>query len=160
QKRVIDAIAHRNNDIAQDFLSHWKKNSSVTSLPDGVCYEILRTGNGAPPKPTQTVKVRYVARLINGEEVTAFDPGDIILVTNHLNIGLFEGFQKLSLSGKMKLYLPPALVAEQVEIADAPPGSALVYQIEMLGVRNTAAGDLADELVPPAPDAPPPGYSG
>lgn len=160
QKIVIDAIARRNAAAAQEFLSHWKNSSPVANLPDGVCYEILSTGTGAFAKPTQTVNVHYVARLIKGAEITEFDPGDIILVTNHLNVGLFEGFQKIRVDGKMKLYLPPALAAEQVEEADAPPGSALVYEIEMLGVKDTPAGDLADELVPPAPDPPPPAYSG
>jgi FKBP-type peptidyl-prolyl cis-trans isomerase len=160
QKRVIDAIARRNAAAAQDFLNHWKHGASVTNLPDGVCFEILHSGTGAYARPTQTVNVHYIARLINGNEITEFDPGDIILVTNHLNIGLFEGFQKIGVGGKMKLYLPPALAAEQVEMAGAPPGSALVYEIEMLGVKDTAPGDLADEQVPPAPDPPPPAYSG
>jgi FKBP-type peptidyl-prolyl cis-trans isomerase len=160
QKRVIDAIARRNAAAAQNFLNHWKESAAVTNLPDGVFYEILTAGNGTFARPTQTVNVHYIARLINGAEITEFDPGDIILVTNHLNVGLFEGFQKIGVGGKMKLYLPPALAAEQVEIAGAQPGSALVYEVEILGVRDTPAGDLADELVSPAPDPPPPAYSG
>jgi len=160
QQKVIDAIARRNATAAQDFLNHWKESSPVTNLPDGVCYEILSAGNGTFAKPAQTVNVHYIARLISGDEITEFGPGDLILATNHLNAGLFEGFQKIRVRGKMKLYLPPALAAEQVEIAGAPAGSALVYEIEMLGVKDTSAGDLADELVPPAPDPPPPGYSG
>jgi len=160
QKRVIDAIARRNTAAAQDFLNHWKQSTLVSNLPDGVCCEILHAGNGTIARPTQTAKVHYIARLINGDLITEFDPGDVILVTNHLNVGLFEGFQKIGVGGKMKLYLPPTLAAEQVEIAGAPPGSALVYEIEMLGVKDTSPGDLADELVPPAPDPPPPAYSG
>lgn len=160
QKRVIDAIASRNAAAAQDFLNHWKESAAVTKFPDGVYYEILGRGNGTFARPTQTINVHYIARLINGDVITEFDPGDIILVTNHLNQGLFEGFQKISVGGKLKLYLPPALAAEQVEIAGAPPGSALVYDIELLSVKATSPGDLADELVPPAPDPPPPGYSG
>lgn len=160
QKKVIVAVSIRNNAAAQDFLKQWKAKEKVVSLPDGVCFEILRTGDDTFAKPTQTVNVHYIARLINGAEITEFDPGDIILVTNHLSFGLFEGFQKIGVGGKMQLYLPSNLAAEQVEIAGAPPGSALVYEIDMLGVKKTSAGDLADELVPPAPDPPPPPYSG
>lgn len=160
QKRVMDAIARRNFAAAQQFLDQWKENGPVTSLPDGASFKILSDGNGAPPKPTQTVNAHYLARLINGDEITEFGPGDIILVTNHLNQGLFEGFQKIGTGGKMELYLPPALAAEQVEIADAPHGSALVYEIEMLGIKETPADDLADAQLPPAPDPPPLAYSG
>jgi FKBP-type peptidyl-prolyl cis-trans isomerase len=160
QQKVIDAIAYRNATAAQDFLNHWKESDSVVSLPDHVSYEIIRPGNDSFAKPAQTVNVHYIARLINGDEITEFGPDDIILVTNHVNPGLFEGFQKIGPGGRMKLYLPPALAAEQVEIASAPPGSALVYEIQMLDVKDTPAGDLADETVPPAPDPPPPAYSG
>ncbi len=150
----------RNATAAQDYLNHWKESNSVAGLPDGVSYEIIRPGNDTYAKPTQTVSVHYIARLINGDEITEFGPDDIILVTNHVNPGLFEGFQKIGAGGRMKLYLPPALAAEQIEIASAPPGSALVYEIQMLDVKDTPAGDLADETVPPAPDPPPPAYSG
>ncbi len=160
QQNVIDAIAHRNAVAAQDFLNHWKESASVASLSNGVSYEIIRPSNGALAKPAQTVNVHYLARLINGDEITEFGPDDVILVTNHLNLGLFEGFQKIGPGGRMKLYLPPALAAEQVAMAGASPGSALVYEIQMLDVKETPAGDLADALVPPAPDPPRPGYSG
>lgn len=160
QERVIAAIKRRNGEAAQQFLTHWHASGPVTDLPDGVDFTIVKAGNGGPATPMQTVTVHYFARLINGTEITEFGPDDLILVTNHLSQGLFEGFQKIGVGGKMTLYLPPDRAQGLVDIAGAPPGSALVYDIDLVGIKDTPASDLADALVPPAPDAPPPPYSG
>jgi len=160
QKGVIAAIKSRNLAAAEDFLKRWEEDGRVTRLPDGVCFEIVQAGSGVPAQPAQTVRVHYVARLINGTVVTEFGPDDVILVTNHLNGGLFEGFRKVGPGGKMKLYLPPELAEEQVQMAGASPGSALVYEVEVLGSRDTPPDDLAAAQLPAAPDPPPPAYSG
>lgn len=160
QAPVIDAIRRQSALEAEQFLAAWKSRAKVAELPDGVCYEILQHGTGEFPKPAQTVKVHYIAHLVNGSQISEFGPDNIILVTNHLNTGLFEGFQKLDRGGKMKLYLPPALASDEIEIAGQPHGSALVYEIEMSAIKDTPTNELADALVPPAPETAPPGYSG
>ncbi len=160
QGKVFRAIELDSATTADRFLRQWKADGSVMALADGVGIKILQAGDKAHPKPQQTVKVHYFARLLNGSEVTEFGPDDLILVTNHLNVGLFEGFQQVGKRGKLQLFLPPALAVHQVEMADAPRGSALICEIEMLGIGDTPPDDLAAALVPPAPESPPPGYSG
>jgi FKBP-type peptidyl-prolyl cis-trans isomerase len=160
QQKVIEAIKRQSAKDAEAFLANWEKSATVTELPDGVRYEIVRGGGGTFARPTQTVRVHYVARLVNGTIVVEFGADDIILVTNHLSRGLFECFQKIGVEGKVRLYLPPPMAEHEVEIAGAPHGSALVYEVEMLGVKDTSANELADALVPAAPESPPPPYSG
>ena len=160
QKDVIAAIKQRNLAAAENFLTHWETGGRVMRLPDGVCFEIVQPGEGAPPRPMQTAKMHYIARLIDGTVVTEFGPDEVILVTNHLNRGLFEGFQKIGPGGKMRLYLPPELADEQVQMAGMSPGSALVYEVEMLGAKDTPPDDLAAAQIPAARDFPPPAYSG
>jgi FKBP-type peptidyl-prolyl cis-trans isomerase len=159
QQKVIAGIERRSAREAETFLAEWKKSAGVAELPDGVQYEVIRSGSTVA-RPMQTVKVHYVARLVNNAVISEFGPDNLILVTNHLNRGLFEGFQRIGIGGKMKLYLPPALTEHEIEIASAPHGSALVYEVEMLGARDTPTNELADALVPAAPESPPPGYSG
>ncbi len=159
QEKVIEAIKRRSASEAETFLTGWKRSAAVTELPDGVHYEIFKSGD-AVARPMQTVKVHYIARLVGGAIVSEFGPDDLILVTNHLNRGLFEGFQKIGVGGRMKLYLPPDLTEHEVEIAGAPHGSALIYEVELLGVKETPTNDLADALIPAAPESPPAAYSG
>jgi FKBP-type peptidyl-prolyl cis-trans isomerase len=159
QQKVIEAIERQSAREAEAFLVKWKNRATVVELPDEVRYEIIRGGEPTA-RPRQTVKVHYVARMVNGAIHSEFGPDDLILVTNHLNRGLFEGFQKVGAGGKMNLYLPPALTEHEIEMAGAPLGSALVYEVEMLGVHDTPPNELADALVPAAPESPPPAYSG
>ncbi|HEU6447177.1 MAG TPA: FKBP-type peptidyl-prolyl cis-trans isomerase [Verrucomicrobiae bacterium] len=160
QRKVVAAIKHRSAAEAGQFLAAWKKTAIVDELPDGVQFEIVRKGDAVFPRPMQTVRVHYLARLVNGSVLSEFGPDNLILETNHLDRGLFEGFQKIGVGGKIKLYLPPAFVEKEIEMAGAPHGSALVYEIEMLGATNTPADVLADALAPSAPDPSPPAYSG
>jgi FKBP-type peptidyl-prolyl cis-trans isomerase len=159
QQKVIEGIERQCAREAETFLTKWKNSATVVELPDEVRYEIIRSG-GITAQARQTVKVHYVARLVNGAIHSEFGPDDLILVTNHLNRGLFEGFQKMGVGGKMRLYLPPALTEHEIEMAGVQRGSALVYEVEMLGVRDTPANELADALVPAAPESPPSAYSG
>lgn len=159
QQKVIETIQRQSAHEADSFVANWKKTATVTELTEGVRYEVIR-GGGTLARATQTVKVHYLARLVSGAIVSEFGPDDLILVTNHLNRGLFEGFEKIGVGGEMKLYLPPALAEHEIEMAGAPHGSALVYQVEMLGVKDTATNELADALVPAAPESAPPEYSG
>ena len=52
------------------FFAKLKENKAVTELPSGLRYEIVKQGDGAAPKPTDTVKVHYTGTLIDG---TVFD---------------------------------------------------------------------------------------
>jgi FKBP-type peptidyl-prolyl cis-trans isomerase len=53
-----------------DFFAKLKENKAVVELPSGLRYEIVKQGDGAVPKPTETVKVHYTGTLIDG---TVFD---------------------------------------------------------------------------------------
>ena len=130
------------------FLTEVKKKAGVISLPSGLCYEILKPGEGPAPKPSDTVKAHYVGALING---TVFDSSvqrgePVEFPLDQVIPGWTEGLQKISKGGKIKLYVPPQLAYGDDGRPGIPPASTLVFEIEILDIRPT----------PPAPATPAP----
>jgi FKBP-type peptidyl-prolyl cis-trans isomerase FklB len=77
QKKMADAEAAKmkqeadtNAKKSSSFLADNAKKSGVTTTASGLQYEVLSTGKGAKPKPTDKVKVNYEGRLADG---TLFD---------------------------------------------------------------------------------------
>jgi FKBP-type peptidyl-prolyl cis-trans isomerase len=161
RRRLVQARERENSAEAESFFSRLKKRAEIRQLADGVCYEVVRPGTNPLPKPEQTLYVHYTGRLLNGREFTQFGPLDLILVTNHTVCpGWQEALQKVGKGGEIRLYLPPPLSEEDAFRWGVPPGSALVFEVELLDVKETSRQDLADATVPPAPEPPPPPPSG
>jgi FKBP-type peptidyl-prolyl cis-trans isomerase len=59
-----------NRSAGEEYLAHNKMRKEVTTLPDGLQYEVLKMGDGAKPKATDQVLVHYHGTLIDG---TVFD---------------------------------------------------------------------------------------
>lgn len=122
-------------------------NKSVVKLPSGLRYEIVKPGTGATPKPGQLVSIRYTGALANGQvfdsNVENPEPAEFLLQAaspqspNGVIPGMFEGLQKTGVGGKLKLHIPPALAYGDDGAPGAiPPGATLVFDIEIVGVKD------------------------
>src|SRR6185312_6447212 len=128
------------------FLTQVKKQPGVTVLPSGLCYEISKLGEGAPPKLTDTVTAHYTRALIDGtvfvSSVQRGEPVTFLLAS--MIPGWTEGLQKIGKGGKIKLYIPPVLAFGDDPRPGIPPASTLVFDVEILDIKAT----------PPAPVTP------
>jgi FKBP-type peptidyl-prolyl cis-trans isomerase len=151
------AITARNEAAAKEFFVSLKKNTNVVELPNGLCYEILKRGDGTFPKPTQTVNIHYLGHLTDGTEFAEFGPLDHILVTNHpVCRGWVDAMQKLDRGGRMKLCVPPPFSEAEAIPLGLQPGVARVYDVELFAIKDTSPDDLANATLPPAPESEPP----
>jgi FKBP-type peptidyl-prolyl cis-trans isomerase len=66
--------------------------------------------------------------------------------------GWTEGLQKINQGGKIKLYIPAALGYGDQGTPNIPPGSLLVFEVELLEVKTPPAPEAAPAL--PAVPAP------
>jgi len=160
REKLVSAIIRENASQARNFFHDLKQNTNIAELPDGLCYETLKPGGGPFPKPQQTVTVHYTGRLMDGTEFVQMENYDVVLVTNRISTCLFEGIQKTKRGGTIKLYVPPPLPEGDDVRLGIPPGSTMVYEIELLDIKDTSPDDLAIALLPPAPEPPAPPPSG
>jgi FKBP-type peptidyl-prolyl cis-trans isomerase len=140
QTVILENIKNKNLGQAAAFFTKLKEDKNVVELPDGLRYEIVVAGTGAFPKPTDTVKVNYTGALIDGSVFDSSErqgkPMDIQL--DKVIAGWTEGLQKISKGGKIKLFVPPQLGYGDDGRPGIPPGSVLVFDVELLDV--TPAG--------------------
>jgi FKBP-type peptidyl-prolyl cis-trans isomerase len=141
------------------FFAKLKENKNVVELPSGLRYEIVKPGEGAFPKPTETVKVHYTGALVNG---TVFDsslqprePGAAVVPVefplDSVIPGWTEGIQKINKGGKIRLYVPPHLGYGDEGRPGIPPASTLVFDVELLDIKPTPAEPAS--IAVPAPAA-------
>ena len=137
------------------FFAKLKENKAVTELPSGLRYEIVKQGDGAAPKPTDTVKVHYTGTLIDGtvfdSSVQRNEPAEFQL--DQVIPGWTEGLQKVNKGGKIKLYVPPQLAYGDDARGNIPPSATLTFEIELLDIKASAPAPVAP-VAPATPATP------
>ena len=136
--------------LGSAFFTKLKENKNVVELPSGLRYEIVKAGTGAVPKPGQLVTIHYSGALANGQvfdsSIQRGEPIDMLLQPGQLIDGMVEGLQKVAVGGKITLFIPPSLGYGDQGNQGIPPGATLVFEVEVLGVK-----DAPKEAAAPAP---------
>lgn len=121
------------------FLETNGKRAGVTTTPEGWQYEVIKAGtDNTKPKLTDKVKVHYHGTLING---TIFDSSvdkgaPIVYPVNGFIIGWQQALQMMTVGSKWKLYVPADLAyGDNSPGPTIPPGSTLVFEMELLGIE-------------------------
>lgn len=145
QSAYVAKLKNKNMTVNQDYFTKLKENKAVVELPSGLRYEIVQAGNGPTPKATETVRVHYVGKLIDGTEfdssVKRGEPAEFPL--DQVIPGWTEGIQKMNKGGKIRLYVPPHLAYGDDGRPGIPPGSTLVFDVELLDIKAAAAAPAA-----------------
>jgi len=126
----------------QAFFETLKSNPKVKLLQDGLYYEVLTEGTGAKPTMEDEINVHYKGALANGKVFdSSYDRGrPIDLSLAQVIRGWQIGIPLMSVGSKYRLYIPSALgYGERGAGADIPPYSALVFDIELLGIKGQDA---------------------
>ncbi len=127
----------------QNFLLANKLRKGVTTLPSGLQYEILKSGDSttAMPKQSDTVVVNYVGSLIDGKEFqSSYKMGKpaVFKVTEVIR-GWSEILQMMRVGDKWKVYVPTLLAYYlNPPTPEIPPGATLVFEITLEGIKPAA----------------------
>jgi FKBP-type peptidyl-prolyl cis-trans isomerase len=152
QAAYVGKLKTKNLSVNTDFFTKLKENKAIVELPSGLRYEIIKAGEGPAPKPTETVKVHYTGKLIDGTEfdssVKRNEPAEFPL--DQVIPGWTEGIQKMNKGGKIKLYVPPQLAYGDDGRPGIPPGSTLIFDVELLEIKPTAAAPAPAPAPAPA----------
>jgi FKBP-type peptidyl-prolyl cis-trans isomerase len=140
---------------ATAFLEANKKRAGVITLPDGLQYEVLKKGDAtsATPKAVDTVVANYAGTLIDGKEFdNSYKRGEPLTIpVGGVIRGWTEILQLMHIGDKFKVFIPSELgYGERGAGADIPGGAALVFEMELLGIKPAAAAATPA----PAPSTP------
>ncbi len=124
-------------DAGRAFLAENAAREGVVTTASGLQYEVLASGDGASPGPTDTVTTHYHGTFVDGRVfdssvqrgVPASFPVDRVIA------GWTEALQMMQVGDKWKIVCPPDLAYGERGRSGIPPGSTLVFEVELLDVR-------------------------
>jgi FKBP-type peptidyl-prolyl cis-trans isomerase FkpA len=141
------SAAEPNHKAADAFLAENGKKKDVVTTASGLQYKVIAPGSGDSPKPTDQVSVNYRGTLLDGTEfdASAKHGGAATFGVNQVIPGWTEALQLMKPGAKYQLWIPPKLAYDLNSPPQIPPGSLLVFDVELVGIK------------PPAPPAAAPG---
>jgi FKBP-type peptidyl-prolyl cis-trans isomerase len=139
-KQAADRKAELDRNLAagKAFLADNGKKPGVVTTASGLQYQVLTAGTGPKPAAGANVRVHYRGTLLDGtvfdssydrNEPAEFGLGAVIP-------GWTEALQLMPVGSKYKLWIPQELAyGEQgTPGGPIPPGSTLVFEVELLGL--------------------------
>lgn len=127
-----------NKEAGLAFLEANKAVAGVQVTESGLQYKVTKMGKGKKPSATDKVKVHYHGTLIDG---TVFDSSvergePIVFALNQVIPGWTEGVQLMPVGSKFTFYIPYELAYGDRETGVIKPYSALVFEVELLGIEK------------------------
>ena len=134
------AAGEKNLEEGKAFLAANAKKDGVKTTASGLQYKVLKSGTGASPEKTDTVKVHYHGTLIDR---TVFDSSvqrgePITFPVSNVIPGWTEALQMMKVGDKWQLFIPSNLAYGE----QSPPGSkigpnsTLIFEVELLGIEK------------------------
>ena len=119
------------------FRAEYEKKEGVQKTASGLLVKVLVEGKGKAPKSSDTVKVHYEGKLINGKVFDSSykrnEPAEFALDT--VIPGWTEGLQLAKEGGKLELVIPPELAYGKAGAGSViPPESTLIFTVELIEI--------------------------
>jgi FKBP-type peptidyl-prolyl cis-trans isomerase len=143
-------VGHENHAAARTFLARNGKKRGIVTTASGLQYRVLKAGQGSSPKLGDTVVVNYRGTLLDGTEFdSSYKRGQpATFVVGRVIPGWNEALRLMKPGAKWRLYVPPNLAYDLNSPPPIPPGSLLVFDVDLLAVQPQQA-------LPPRASGPP-----
>jgi FKBP-type peptidyl-prolyl cis-trans isomerase FklB len=152
----VEGAAEANHQAAAKFLAENGKKPGVTTTASGLQYKVLQAGSGESPKATDEVTVNYRGTLLDGTEFdSSYKRGQpATFQVSRVIPGWTEALQLMKPGAKYQLFIPPQLAYDLRSRPPIPPGSMLIFDVELLSSKVPAPA-AANPTPPPTTPAPP-----
>jgi FKBP-type peptidyl-prolyl cis-trans isomerase len=133
----LSAAADKNKAAGKTYADKVAKEKGAKTLPNGAVIVETEKGKGKSPKASDTVKVNYEGKLIDG---TIFDssfarkePAEFPL--NGVIPCWTEAVQKMKIGGKARIVCPSNIAYGDKGRPGIPPGATLDFRVELLEIK-------------------------
>ncbi len=143
KEKVVAEQRQQANLAGQDFLAEFNKQEGVVELPNGARYRVIKAGDGPQPAMEDSVEIQYIARTIDGTEISNTYKEDELKTyqIGRMLPGLRDVLMKMQQHAVWEVVVPMPVPGNNGE----PGGHRLViYEIELLTVKTPkekAAGE-------------------
>jgi len=137
----MKVVADKNKADGKKFLEDNAKKSGVKSTPSGLQYKVIKEGKGDKPKDSDIVETNYRGTTIDGKEFdsSAKHGASSSFPVNGVIKGWTEALKLMPVGSKWELYIPSDLAyGDEGYGDDIPPGSTLVFEVELLDIKKNA----------------------
>ena len=141
QQPSASAAPHVDPAVAQAtkaYLDEIAHEPGVITTKSGLEYRVITSGlaTGRSPQPDDQVQVNYEARLPSGELVdsSAGSGGPATFQVGGVIKAWTEALQLMKPGDVWMLYAPPNLAYGDKGAGPVPPGSALVFKVELVAI--------------------------
>jgi FKBP-type peptidyl-prolyl cis-trans isomerase len=144
--------AEANHRAAAKFLAENGKKPGVVTTKSGLEYQELKAGSGDSPKANDSVVVNYRGTLLDGTEFdSSYKRGEAATFeVDRVIPGWTEALQLMKPGAKWKLFVPPQLAYDLRSRPPIPPGSMLIFDVELMSVKPAPAASPPTSANPAA----------
>ncbi len=121
----------------QDWLIEKAREEGIYTLPKGILYKVIASGNetGNRPGPRSIVTVHYTGRTIDGKIFDSSIGGTPLAIRLcDLIEGWIIALQHMHVGDHWELYIPAQMGYGKFSQPGIPAGSTLIFDIELLGI--------------------------
>jgi FKBP-type peptidyl-prolyl cis-trans isomerase len=124
-----------NKKKGEAFLAENKAQADVVTLPSGLQYKVLQTGDGRKPTEADTVEFRYRGTHIDGTEIENSAERAGTFKVAKVIPGWREALKLMSVGSKWQLFIPSQLAYGQRGSGRIGPYETIIYEIELVDVK-------------------------
>ena len=127
-----------NKQVGEEFLRVNKEKRGVVTLPSGLQYEVLKTGDGQKPGPNDKVRCHYHGTLIDGRVFdSSIERGQpAVFGVSQVIRGWTEALQLMNVGSKWRLFIPSDMAYGAHGAGEAiEPNMTLIFDVELLGIE-------------------------
>lgn len=138
QMEKLKQLGEKNKKEGEAFLAENKKKEGVITLPSGLQYKVLKEGEGAIPKLTDTVTTNYRGTLIDGKEFDSSYRREQAATFPVKGVipGWTEALQLMKAGSKWQLFIPSNLAYGERGPSIIGPNATLIFEVELLSIKE------------------------
>jgi len=157
----MKVVADKNKADGKKFLDDNAKKTGVKSTASGLQYKVIKEGKGDKPKDSDVVETNYRGTTIDGKEFdsSAKHGSSFSFPVSGVIKGWSEALKLMPVGSKWELYIPSELAyGDEGYGEDIPPGSTLIFEVELLNIKkNAGTAPAGPEQQPGSTDKKPAG---